>query len=141
MSLVDQFKEFLDEAGVEVRTSSQGKYFRATKDGIALVILAHESTKVGWWGILKSHVDELEKDAEKPEYNLNGWGAVLLHKGPRMGYWIKGENVLELIRLGLVSLSGQGQYLFADKVLEKKSGLASYFFSVKGFLKLSGLPE
>ena len=139
--LVDQFRKFLEEAGVEIRTSAQGKYFRATKAGVSLVILAHESTEVGWWGILKSHIDELEKEAGKPENNLKGWGSVLLHKGSSRGYWIKGENILELIRHSLVSLTGQGQYLFSDKVLEKRPVLAPYFFSVKGFLKLSGLPE
>lgn len=136
--LVRQFTKALGEAGVEIQDSPTAKYFVAGRGDVSVIVLAHESTKDGWWGILKHIIDRII-GLEKVKTREVGWGAALLDKDYKRGYWIMGENIFELKTLCLVSLGKKGQYHFKHENLRKKPGMARYFYSIEEFLSVSGL--
>ncbi|ALA57682.1 hypothetical protein [Nitrospira moscoviensis] len=136
--LVEEFKEHLQEAGIEIREFRQGKYCAALKDGKTTFLLAHGSTTLdGWWGIPEEHVKILETDSEGA--GISSWGAVLLHKASHRGYWISSEHLLELIDIIPLRPDRQGKYHLTSDLLDKQSMLAPPFFSIKKFLDLTGM--
>src|SRR5207253_10303619 len=106
--------------------------------GIPVIVIVHESTEIGWWSILKDIIDRVT-DIEIVKTNKVGWGAALLDKDYKRGYWISGENIFALKTLCLVSLGKEAQYHFKHENLRKKPGLAPYFYSIEEFLSVSGL--
>lgn len=141
MGLVEQFIIHLQASGVEVRETSdpREKFFRATKSGNAIAVLAHESKEIGVWDIRESLLGECEANWEKPENKLRGWGASLLDKTAVTGFWISGENYSELFDCGFVSQKKNGAILFDARRLREHPDLAPYFRSIEQFLQLSGL--
>ena len=135
---VRKFKRALVEAGVEIKEYPPAKYFAAGMGGDPMILLAHESTEVGWWGILKDIIDRVI-GLETVKTHKVGWGAALLDKDYKRGYWISGENIFALKTLCLVSLGKEAQYHFKHENLRKKPGLAPYFYSIEEFLSVSGL--
>ena len=71
--LVRKFKRALVEAGVEIKEYPPAKYFVAGMGGDPVIVLAHESTEIGWWGILKDIIDRVT-DLEIVKTNKVGWG-------------------------------------------------------------------
>lgn len=138
--LVDQFRSLLADVGVEVKLGHRGKYFKASREGKSIFVLAHESSSQGFWGVLRTHVEELEKTAA--DYGLTSWGAVLLDASPKRGFWIKGSDIDRLFGDGVLQFSeNNGQYLFVDKELRRIPSLAPYFIGIQEFLETSGLLE
>ncbi|SPP64637.1 hypothetical protein [Nitrospira lenta] len=138
--LVGKFKKELVDAGVKIAEDRVAKYFAAEKE-IALLLLAHESNlEKGWWGI---HQDIVARviNSEPVKTNHLGWGAILLHKSCRRGYWIPGDDLFQLKTLRLVTLGNEGQYHFNQDNLDKAPGIAKQFFSIKTFLLQSGLQK
>jgi len=139
--LVSQFKRALKDAGVEIAEDPVAKYFAAETVDATLLVLAHESTlEKGWWGI-HSDIVERAKNSERVKMNHVGWGAVLLHKSFQRGYWIRGDDIFRMKTLCRVTLGKEGQYHFNGDSLENSPEFANQFFSVKTFLKLSGLQK
>jgi hypothetical protein len=135
--LVRQFKIALKEASVEIEEATGAKYFAAGMSGVEILVLAHESTKDGWWGITEDIVRRVSHSERLKDSGVS-WGAALIDKSPRRGFWVPGENIFQLKTLGLVRL-GEVQYHFKRADLEKKPDLAFSFFSVPEFLRVSGL--
>ena len=138
--LVDQFKILLTEVGVAIKPEQRGKYFLASKERQTIFLLAHESSSQGFWGVLRTHVEELQKTAA--DHGLTGWGAVLLDGSSKRGFWVEGSNIDRLFGDGVLQFSeNNGQYLFLDKELQKIPGFARYFIGIQDFLESSGLLE
>ena len=59
--LIQQFVALLKEKkiGVEQRDDRRAKYFLATNTDKKILVLAHESSKDGWWGIGGDLIEEL----------------------------------------------------------------------------------
>jgi hypothetical protein len=129
--LVEKFIESLQEEKVEVErpTNLAVKNFVCRKKN-TVAILAHESTKMDRWGVSKQIIDRI---IDKKIL----WGIALLDGGCR-GFWIPGENFLELTKLKIVTLGKTNQYHFNKSTLEK-SDLVIGFFTVTKFIKISGL--
>ena len=129
--LVEKFIESLQEKEVMVErtTNLAAKYFVGRKKN-AVVILPHESTKIDWWGVKKQIIDRIINKKIL-------WGIALLDGGCR-GFWIPGENFLELTKLKIVALGKTNQYHFNKSTFEK-SDLVIGFFTVTKFIKISGL--
>ena len=129
--LVEKFIESLRKERVEVErpTNFAAKYFVGGKKN-TVAILAHESTKTDWWGVSKQIIDRI---IDKKIL----WGIALLDGGCR-GFWIPGENFLELTKLKIVTLGKTNQYHFNKSTFEK-SDLVIGFFTVTKFIKISGL--
>ena len=94
-NLVDQFKSLLLEVEVTIKSGHRGKYFLAQREGRSIFILAHESSSQGFWGVLRTHVSELEKTTA--DHGLTGWGAVLLDASAKRGFWIKGSVSIDCV--------------------------------------------
>jgi len=141
MDLVEELITRLRGLGVDVRETAdrREKFFRATKSGKAIVVLAHESKEIGLWDIREGLLKECEANWEKPENKLDGWGVSLLDKDALTGYWISGDNYSELFDCGFVSHKKSGAILFNSKKLCDHPDLAPYFRSIEEFLQLSGL--
>jgi hypothetical protein len=140
IDLVDQFKKLLVGAGVALKTPHKGKYFLASREGRTVFLLAHESSSQGFWGVLRTHVEELQKTTT--DQGLTGWGAVLLDASPKRGFWVKGSDIDRLYEKGVLQFSkNNGQYLFLGKELRKIPGLSHYFIGIQDFLESSGLLE
>lgn len=138
--LVNQFKALLLKVGVAIKSGQRGKYFLAQREGRSVFLLAHESSSQGFWGVLRVHVEELEKTAAG--HGLTGWGAVLLDASPKRGFWVKGSDIDRLFDDGVVQFSeSNGQYLFLDKELRRVPDRAGYFIGIQDFLESSGLLE
>lgn len=137
--LVREFKLALNGAGVEIEEVPQAKYFAAGMNGVEILVLAHESRKDEWWGITEDIVKRVRAASARREKGII-WGAALIDKSHRRGYWIRGENILKLRTLGLVTMGG-GQYHFKHDDLQRKPDLAPYFWTVDKFLAHSGLRE
>ena len=136
--LVEEFKGYLREAGVEIKEFHRGKYFAATKHGKTTFLLAHESSiKDGWWGIPEEHIKTLESESEKA--GISNWGAVLVHKASRRGYWLSSENLFELIDIIPLKPDTQGKYHFTSDLLDSQAELAPPFFNIAKFLDLAGI--
>jgi hypothetical protein len=129
--LVEKFLKSLQEKEVMVErtTNLAAKYFVGRKKN-AVAILAHESTKTDWWGVKKQIIDRIINKKIL-------WGIALLDGGCR-GFWIPGENFLELTKLKIVTLGKTNQYHFNKSTFEK-SDLVIGFFTVTKFIKISGL--
>lgn len=139
--LVGKFKNELKDAGLEIAEFSGAKYFAANKDDVTLFLLAHESNlSKGWWGIHHEIVDRIIH-SEPVRTKHVGWGAVLLHKTCRRGYWIPGDDIIKLKTLCLVTLGNEGQYHFNQDNLDKAPRLAKPFFSIKTFVSISALQK
>lgn len=137
--LVGKFKNELKDAGLEIVEFSGAKYFAANKENITIFLLAHESNlSKGWWGIHHEIVDRIIQ-SEPVRTKHVGWGAVLLHKTCRRGYWVPGNDIFQLKTLRLVTLGNEGQYHFNQDNLDKAPSLAKPFFSIKTFVSISGL--
>jgi len=130
--MVEKFIESLREEKVEVErpTNLAAKYFVGRKKN-AVVILPHESTKVDRWGVKKQVIDRIINKKIL-------WGIALLDGGCR-GFWIPGENFLELTKLKIVTLGKTNQYHYFNKSTLEKSDLVIGFFTVTKFIKISGL--
>lgn len=139
--LVEPFMQLLRDAGVEVRPTfdSREKWFRATCGARAIVILAHESNRDEWWGIQKKDAEQLKSEALKDEHGLIGWGAALLDKDARRGYWIKGDNLFELERLLAIKPNKKGLYEIKATKIQLHPHLAVFFSSTKKFVAVSEL--
>lgn len=144
----DQVKQFIDilrkppyEIDItEDQEDSRTKYFGATKDGKSIFVLAHKSTtKDGWWGIGRSLVERVKKASENPRHNLSGWGAALIDSEPYRGYWINGEDFLELCDIGLISPNRNGLYEIHGITLRSQVDPAPCFSTIHKFLTLCGL--
>ena len=136
--MVEEFKGYLREAGVEIKESRRGKYCAATKHGKTTFLLAHESSiKDGWWGIPEEHIKTLKSESEKAGDFY--WGAVLVHKTSRRGYWISSEHLLELIDIIPLKPDKQGKYHITSDLLDNQAELAPPFFSIAKFLDLAGI--
>jgi hypothetical protein len=135
--LVCEFKRALNGAGVEIKEDPQAKYFAAGMDGVEVLVLAHESAEVGWWGITEDIVKRVLEANARREKAIT-WGAALIDKSHSRGFWIRGENILQLKALGLVKL-GKVQYHFKHDDLERRPGRAPYFWTIAQFLAHSGL--
>lgn len=134
--LVEEFKSHLREAGIEIKEFHQAKYCAALKHGKTTFLLAHGSTTPdGWWGIPEEHVKSLESESEKA--GISSWGAVLLHKAPRRGYWLSSEHLLEIIDIIPLRADTQGKYHLTSDLLDSQSELAPPFFSIQKFLDLA----
>ena len=141
-SLTEQFITLLKEKGLDIKQSPEhdrAKYFFVANTDKKVIILAHESSKDGWWGIGGSLNASAMKDAGKPEISLTGWGAALIDKKPDRGYWVSGEAILELSEIGLIRLDSQSKYHFNRNVLQEQTDLAPTFSNIETFLQLSGL--
>ena len=136
--LVEEFKGYLREAGIEIKEFHRGKYFAATRHGKTTFLLAHESRITdGWWGIPEEHCKTLKSESEKA--GISNWGAVLLHKASRRGYWINSEHLLELIDIIPLKPDKQGKYHFTSDLLDSQAELAPPFFSIAKFLDRAGI--
>lgn len=135
--LVRRFKSGLKEAGVEIEEATGAKYFAAGMSGVEILVLAHESTKDGWWGITEDIVERVKASDALREKGVT-WGAALLDKSHSRGYWVLGENISKLKTLGLVTL-GKVQYHFKHDDLQRKPDLAPYFWTIDEFLTHSRL--
>jgi hypothetical protein len=136
--LVEEFKSYLRDSGVVIKEFHQGKYFAATKRGATTFLLAHESTTMdGWWGIPEEHVKMLESESEK--VGISNWGAVLVHKASRRGYWISSDHLLELIDIIPLRPDKQAKYHLTSDLLDSQAELAPPFFSIAKFLDLTGM--
>ncbi len=133
--LVEQFRDRLHILGFRLepeRYDSSFKVFGAEKDGRSIVILAHESEDVGFWGVGRHHVQRLKAAAEK--HALVCWGTVLIDQSPGRGFWIEGSNIESLAD----SLNRNGNFLFHGAKLERNREIAHNFFSVEEFLRITG---
>ena len=133
--LVEQFRDSLHILGFKLepeRYNSSFKVFGAERDGRSIIILAHESEEIGFWGVGVKHVQRLRSEAEK--HSLECWGAVLIDQSPRRGFWIEGSNIEGLAD----SLSRKGYLLFHSAGLRRNRELAHNFFSVEEFLRMTG---
>jgi hypothetical protein len=138
--LVDKFKSLLREAGVDIKSGARGKYFLAKRGERSVFLLAHESSSQGFWGVLRAHVEELEKTSA--DHGLTGWGAVLLDASPKRGFWVKGPDIDRLFEDGIVQFSeSNGQYLFLDRELRRVRDRVGWFIGIQDFLETSGLIE
>ena len=140
--LIEQFIGLLKARDVSIEKHEHGirtKYFLATKVDRSVVVLAHESTKDGWWGIGADLISRVNKVAEDPKFGLGSWGAALIDQKPSRGYWVPGEAISELHGIGLVTLDSQGKYHFHRPILEAQTELVHSFASIEKFLKLAGL--
>jgi len=66
--LVEQFRNSLYILGFKLepeRYDGKFKVFGAEKDGRSIIILAHESDKMGFWGVGMKHVQRLRSVAEQ----------------------------------------------------------------------------
>lgn len=98
--LVTQFKLLLKNTGIEIKDYSlPAKYFQANKNDSRVFMLAHESTKHRWWGVLCNLIKHVRQE-KHVKSGLIRWGIVLLDGYPLKGYWILAENLDELKRLG-----------------------------------------
>jgi hypothetical protein len=61
----------------------------------------------GFWGLTKNQVDCLEKCGVR-------WFAVFLHLGPSSGYLISGNQILNRVKSGKITLSIDGDYKFNE---------------------------
>ena len=141
-SLTEQFVTLLKEEGLDIKQSREhdrAKYFFVTNMDNKVIVLAHESSKDGWWGIGGNLIACAMEDAAKPEISLTGWGAALIDKKPDRGYWVSGEAILELSEIGLIRLDSQSKYHFNCNVLQAQAELAPTFSTIETFLRLSGL--
>ena len=135
--LVKKLIDELEVAGVEtLRTANfpNSKYFAADRNGRVLVILAHESTKIEWWGVRKEIIDRIQA---KPI----DWGIALLDGDHRRGFWIHKDSFFKLKDRGIVTLGKVDiKYHFNAKPwLEKEVDLAKYFVHIRKFLEYTGL--
>ena len=140
--LTEQFIGLLKERDVIIekhKHDMRTKYFLATKVDRRALVLAHESTRDGWWGIGSDLIGRAKNVAEDTKFRLGSWRAALIDQKPSQGYWVPGEAILELCEIGLVTLDSQGKYHFHRPVLEAQTELAHSFSSVEKFLKLAGL--
>ena len=134
-NLVGRFREALEQAGVEIlrpENSPTSKYFAAGRNERGVLVLAHESTHIKWWGVGQGLIDRIK---EKPI----DWGILLLWHDYRRGFWIPGDNFFKLRDLNLVTLGEARNFNFNEDNLERRPDLARAFFSVPRFLKFSGL--
>ena len=133
--LVEQFRNSLHILGFKLEPETyDGKFkvFGAEKDGRSIIILAHESSEIGFWGVGMKHVQRLRSVAEK--HSLGCWGAVLIDQSSSRGFWIDGSNIESLSD----SLSRRGYFLFHHEKLARNREIANYFFSVEEFLRITG---
>jgi hypothetical protein len=133
--LVEQFRDSLHILGFKLEPEiydGKFKVFGAERVGRSIIILAHESDKIGFWGVGMKHVQRLRSVAE--ENSLGCWGAVLIDRSSRRGFWIEGSNIESLAD----SLTRRGYFLFHDAKLARNRELAHYFFSVEEFLRMTG---
>lgn len=140
--LIEQFVVLLKDKEINVEQrehDKRAKYFLATNTDRKVLVLAHESSKDGWWGVGGDLVRRARNGAEDPTFSLTGWGAALIDEKPNRGYWVSGEAILELSEIGLVRLDLQEKYHFNRKVLQAQTELAPSFSSIEKFLQLSGL--
>lgn len=139
--LIQQFVALLKEKkiGVEQRDDRRAKYFLATNTDKKILVLAHESSKDGWWGIGGDLIGRVRKLEEERKFDLTGWGAALIDEKPDRGYWLTGDAILELNEIGLVRLDSQGKYHFNRNVLQAQTELVNAFSSIERFLLLTGL--
>lgn len=61
----------------------------------------------GFWGLTKNQVDQLEKSGVR-------WFAVFLHLGPSSGYLTSGDQILNRVKSGKITLSIDGDYKFNE---------------------------
>jgi hypothetical protein len=73
------------------------------------------STRIGFWGIRVSVVDELIR-------GMDQWGAVFLNLRDNKAYWVPGANVCKLS-----DSTNDSQYLFHDQRLAEKWEMACSF--------------
>jgi hypothetical protein len=133
--LVEQFRDNLRILGFKLepeRYDSSFKVFGAEREGRSIVILAHESEEIEFWGVGVKHVQRLRSVAE--EHSLECWGAVLIDQSSRRGFWIEGSNIESLAD----SLTRRGYFLFHGAGLRRNREFAHYFFSVEEFLRMTG---
>ncbi len=133
--LVKKFIDDLKDHGVEILTSEyfpNWKFFAAEKNGRELIILAHESTNIEFWGQGKDIVDRIK---DKPI----DWGIVLLEKDHRRGFWIHKDYFFDLVRDGMVTMDSENKnYKFNAYRLREKPELAKTFWALKKFLNFVG---
>ena len=140
--LTKQFLMLLEEKGLDIKQSrdhDRAKYFFVTNGDKKVIVLAHESSNDGWWGIGGSLIASAMEDVAKPENNLTDWGAALINKKPDRGYWVSAEAILELRDIDLIRLDSQNKYHFNRNVLQAQEDLAPPFATIETFLRLSGL--
>jgi hypothetical protein len=131
-NFVKQLKNRLKEEGVEVADKSGAKYFAACSGGPTIMLLSHESTDHGFWGV---HADIVERCSEKL-HEPTVWGAVLLDGSATRGFWIPGPR----IKLAADSFSAVNQqHLFHKNRLIAKESLCPYFIGIHDFLGKTGL--
>lgn len=126
------------DAGIEVRPTldSRQKWFRAACGARAIVILAHESDHDGWLRIQKKNAEQAKSEALKDEHALIGWGAALLDKDARRGYWIKGDNLFELEMLYATKPNKKGLYEIKATKIQLHPHLAVFSLALKSSLLL-----
>ena len=136
--LVTRFKLLLNNAGIEIKDYSlPSKYFQANKNDSRVFILAHESTKDRWWGVLCNLIERVRQE-KHVKSGLIRWGIVLLDGDPRKGYWIPAENLDKLKQLGGAKELDL-QFHFRGDIIDLHPQLAPPFFTIPKFLKLTGL--
>lgn len=133
--IVKKFIDDLEDQGVEIIKSDKfpnTKFFAAEKNGRVLIILAHESTNIEFWGQGKDIIDRIK---DKPI----DWGIVLLDKDHRRGFWIDRRCLFALVKDGVVTMDKNNKvYKFNAYKLEKRSDLAKGFMSLMQFLRFVG---
>ena len=137
--LVDQFKHRLLKEGAKIEEVPGAKYFAVCMHGPAVVVLAHESTGHGFWGIRRDIVERCLRAEEKSAPGDFTWGAVLLDDSFARGFWIHGSHVRELSD----SFSkANEQYLYHKRILENSEGKHGYFIGIHDFFDKGGFsPE
>lgn len=141
-NLVEEFQDLLRAEGVEVEGTTGAKYFAAMKEGRTIIVLAHESTDQGFWGIRRKVVERCQGVAHEKKGELQGWGAALLDGSPQRGFWVEGDTIRQLYEAGVIQYSSSNdQYLFVAKELRKVPDRALYFIGIGEFLERSGLVE
>jgi len=139
-TLVAKFIESLQQENVEVKYPPNrpiAKWFVGQKKNEVL-ILAHKSTRIGWWGVKKQIIDRII-NYERIKNDEILWGMALIDGDCRRGFWIPGKNFPELITLRIVTLGRTEQYNFNKSALEQRRDLALEFMTVRRFIQLSGL--
>ncbi|MBI3610447.1 MAG: hypothetical protein HY204_07080 [Nitrospirae bacterium] len=138
--LFEKFVQSLKEAGIDIKEDSypRSKYIVVARENARAVLLTHESAGLEWWGISRDIVERVEKLDDIKSGKIV-WGAPLLDKGRQRGYWIPGENIRNLKRRGLATLSKKGAYHLRSEKLGTVPDMAPYFWSINGFLTLIGL--
>ena len=131
-NFVRQLKNRLKKEGLEIAEKSGAKYFAACSGGPTVMLLSHESTDHGLWGIRADIVERCLEKLHEPTL----WGAVLLDGSATRGFWIPGHH----IKLTADSFSAVNQqHLFHKNRLMVIESLCPYFIGIHDFLEKTGL--